>query len=1146
MQPLLPKLKSSLDSAGIKRLAEIAKPGIWEIGTSGDLNDLAGSLEIGKIDPNYLEVDSIPDMWARPLLFEMAFFDKNHLLHDRIIAEWRGLLAMLALKEIRNLPLDASEVKIPKREKRVYQSDEEKKTEVAAPDFLQALGDLVPEVYIAKDTDWHRVFVILFKGRPIGMTSPTTLVCTAVSCFNRIHDVPWFNGRLLENPVSFLNDYEKRSLVSWLDYVRANLAEVDIQPDSSDLRNELSQQMAEFQKELGKKEGQGVEPVPLSQAGMHLEHGIYQYIDKPVKRREYDPDTSHVKLMPSRKEPTPSPTLLVVDKQIARQWNTVEQDVVVIGSTTLSSFPFAGLGKDRKSFGSTFLEGAEWIKPEMFFTSKLFYVDQRNAFPGCIEIEGMKDINLQNRPITPIIPLQPWVLKYFTLDDLKKRIAFEKTNDGVLLRFTLPLQGHDQSQKPTGKVKEFVIKKEYRNADNDLFLLEGPKLPVVEIWPKFIADRWEAYYTYYSRQKPARTFYAEPITPGVELERQSEELNPCSTPTAGECFEQIVKLNRFPEAMACYFDVPVTSVDEFETIPAGVLLLKLPQKVEPQSDWKIGIDFGTTGTNVFYQIDEAAAKDEPDLLKFQDHFIRVTAASEVNYADSIFYRFVAGENANAPFLTLYHNLRSSITRRGVIRPLLDGHIFFKDRRTEFYAGDESFQTNLKWGKTEEDRQRAEAFLTQLCLQCAAEAVSQKARQISWRYSFPTAFSPFQRDSYARAWNNAVEWCYDHTGIGMVSTGLEDTKDEVRRERLKPIRKTESVASGQFFADKPDIKKAGAPFGSEAACIDIGGGTTDISIWKASRPIWQASLRFAGRDMFLSLLYQKPGFLSIFESDISKLLTLAAQGHVVRFYTQLDVLLKENWADWRRILHQKTGTPAFEGFIQLIALSLSGIMFYAGEVLGALSQDVGIGFPSQIPNVFVGGNGARMFDWLTGGESYTVDSEISELFKTMVIAGSGFNPRNQNFKICISPSPKHEVAYGLVSDVTNLAGVEKQESLGVIAGEAFIEQRARKEWHESISANRLHTGLEKTGNLLQFTKFLETFNGYAKSQSGGRVKAIKDYASPMEAAGKALSGDLSAYKYTDEDNIEVQPLFIMLVKHFVDIKVGQWVKTQQSG
>ena len=52
-------------------------------------------------------IDSIPDVCAKPLLFKMALFDLESTkefvagLHDRVLGEWRAILAMLALKNVK-------------------------------------------------------------------------------------------------------------------------------------------------------------------------------------------------------------------------------------------------------------------------------------------------------------------------------------------------------------------------------------------------------------------------------------------------------------------------------------------------------------------------------------------------------------------------------------------------------------------------------------------------------------------------------------------------------------------------------------------------------------------------------------------------------------------------------------------------------------------------------------------------------------------------------------------------------------------------------------------------------------------------------------------------------------------------------------
>ena len=101
--PLLPKRK---DASAINP----DKVGRWEDDSFNFLPALVQSLASGGKISDFDHIDSIPDVWARPLLFQMALFDETHELHPRILNEWRSILAMLALKEIRHLRLSTLDV----------------------------------------------------------------------------------------------------------------------------------------------------------------------------------------------------------------------------------------------------------------------------------------------------------------------------------------------------------------------------------------------------------------------------------------------------------------------------------------------------------------------------------------------------------------------------------------------------------------------------------------------------------------------------------------------------------------------------------------------------------------------------------------------------------------------------------------------------------------------------------------------------------------------------------------------------------------------------------------------------------------------------------------------------------------------------
>ena len=102
----MPKSTSSSFDSGTTRLLLLVVQGIGKKEILLNLRGLVKVLILPKTQTYFcLEIDSIPSMWARPLLFEMALYNDRHPVHTRILGEWRGLLAMLALKEWCDFPL---------------------------------------------------------------------------------------------------------------------------------------------------------------------------------------------------------------------------------------------------------------------------------------------------------------------------------------------------------------------------------------------------------------------------------------------------------------------------------------------------------------------------------------------------------------------------------------------------------------------------------------------------------------------------------------------------------------------------------------------------------------------------------------------------------------------------------------------------------------------------------------------------------------------------------------------------------------------------------------------------------------------------------------------------------------------------------
>ena len=744
--PLLPKLKKN------PRL-NFPNAGKWDSRGITVMDDLSVSLKVERESPLF-EINAVPDMWARPLLFEMALFDKSHLLYPRILGEWRGLLAMLALKELRSIfSLSVKPVTISANQPN------------RSPKFGTALDKMKPGAHLADDTTWNNLNIILFGNQPIGMTSPTTLVCTAVNYSKRIQNVAWFEekNQYLVDPVPFLNLREKKDLAGWLINLRNGvLGHKSLQNEDNMKIQLLVRLFDEFIVDLNTGISESKLVFQESQAGYGMTDGLFRLLDRPIHGDPIDPKSSHVRLEPSSGK-NPKRTLLVIDKGLAKQWKESEQDIKVIASTTLASFPFSEIDSNRREFAGTILpEGLELRLPEDFFTEKFFVIAQQEALPGEIKgIKGADNLKFQGDVITPIIPLNPEILDYLSRNDLYQRIRFESTTNGFKVYLRLPLSGNG------GKSREFEIEHEYRIGNGDVVKFDN--LPILEIWPNFETPSWKVYYTYYDTLGHQNTFYAkpkileEPLNEANSFKNQKNtevKINITGNTKNSRSFENRGVLEReitctetFPEALTC--KAMVTN----NLVTAGIILLSPPLPITqiPTESWIFGIDFGTTGTHVF----AGPENIEPQPVIFSERLMQITASGGAR--PNLYKYFIQDDpDRTSAFLSIFHDfqfysLKQIQSSQGLFEPILDGHIYFLPNVEEFRARMPGIIVDLKWGSTDE-RPRAQAFLEQLCIQCAAEAVLKGAKSISWRFSFPTAFSISDREDFIHIWNTICKQC----------------------------------------------------------------------------------------------------------------------------------------------------------------------------------------------------------------------------------------------------------------------------------------------------------------------------------------------------------------------------------------------------
>lgn len=1107
MQVLLPRLRDDNE----RRIANIDFAGDWIRRESGELENIRQSLDLTATGANFTQANSIPSMWARPLLFEMALYDSTHPMHERILGEWRGLLAMLALKEWYGFNLTFEPLEIPNP------------TDENSPEFLRVLHKLLPTHTLDANTTWERLNLILLDNDPIGITSPTTLVCTSVSySFQRM---PWFDRdkECLGDPTDLrdeenepvLKSGENEAVASWLDGLRQSqgiggLPIFDGNP-SAEYRERIrlitNTLHGLFDSFIADLVGDvPITPFPLSNNayGGPLA-GIYRGLDNPVRVLNRQPS---VKLVPSREE-APDTVILIDDQTIAEQWQRREQDVVVWGTRTLANY---------KTFSGELQEplpaDVRLQDPQNFFTEKLFVVGQEKAFHenGTLIPEGSNALMFNGVSVTPILPITQDLLSYLNVHDLQKRIEFERQSDAITVKLRLPLSGID------GQNQDFQISKQYSTDDIKSITFT----PVLEIWPNFKTPTWQTYYTYFTRAEQ-NTFDVKPFVPVGTAETRLLE--------RGMHKWEITKTSRFPEAMVC----------EYEGAEAGVLLISVPDVLSvSERTWTVGIDFGTSSTTVYRNNEQ----NRPERIEFATHLLQVTNSSQRGAL--LYDDFLPPENQETPFFSLFQQFNDDESEES----LLGGHIYFLDDYQKF-SGKENIVSNLKWSFEPRDLKRTRIFLKQLCLQCAAEAVRAEIGQINWRFSYPLSFTDLNRQQFENNWNTVVSDCQEATGL---------------QQQVVTPAQSESVAIAKYFATTLQDETDPGVF-RNAVCIDIGGETSDIAIWQDYELCWQTSLRFAGRHLFSNLLRENLNFLQTLGADEEGIELLRDElpnrGYQAEatptavmnpqessesdidsnFHARADALIQEQAGRWLQIFGRDLiADSEARGFIQLIATGIAGLLYYVGLVLRHLAAQKNLNFDPQMPSIYIGGNGSNILHWvglIEGNTDFRNANDCTRRLKQVVLDTSG-SEENDHRALSISRLPKEEAAFGLVVEgpVDDLETVD----IDILAGEAFTEDGNNCQLTELLTADRFTNRLRIDSELRQIGNFIKIFNDRLGERTG-RLTDLND--NEKKRICDIVNDDLTKRRQKSSEDIVVEPLFILALKELLTERAQQWRKTGRN-
>jgi len=266
-----------------------------------------------------------------------------------------------------------------------------------------------------------------------------------------------------------------------------------------------------------------------------------------------------------------------------------------------------------------------------------------------------------------------------------------------------------------------------------------------------------------------------------------------------------------------------------------------------------------------------------------------------------------------------------------------------------------------------------------------------------------------------------------------ATGIDhEFLDESGEESLL----TEAVAFASYFGNHLDRQLV------HTACLDVGGGTTDLSIWQENKLLHQVSVKFAGQDICTRVMQLKPAFIRLLFSsgttgdignDEAKLRNdpnfNSWFDNCLRY--ESDSLLKDRFP----ILRSQDEKQLID-FTSLMSVSFGGIYHYLGLILKGLDKEDLLLRQASMA-VYMGGNGARFMHWLDESSSFSKGSDVDELMGEIQTRSTGFSDNTGNIATTtLSSQFKDETACGLVSKGTNLSGIFDPRDDLMFAGESL--------------------------------------------------------------------------------------------------------------
>jgi len=1071
IRPYLPPLTDDAQLPGLQTAGE------WEdepVATY--LERLASALEAQRTNVNLSEVVSIPDVWAQPLVFTAAWSDEKHSLHAQAQAEWRGLLAVVALSRylglgVRMVPIDLEELS-----RNPWHSEGETADQGASdntPNIMRILAKYAPGIVLHDGLGWKQVAVIACNDKPLGLIIPSTLVCPARGYLNALPaSVYWRRG----GDHDHLTDPCESSQVSWgecralSEYLNHVIQELVPNLDTAQrLAGQMKAALTSYRNDADRL---------ASRLQRNTWKGTFSFseLNPPsTKSRPYQFLAQSVSLdvaASTSGESAPSETVLkareglenalrgavLADEDLATELNLKPQEIRIWGAYSLAQAlrDPGTLDRVRSSAGE---HGYAVLHAADLFSDNIFKIagGQAAAHP-----DSAKDF---------LLPLKPQALLFLGPEDLKSRLTVSEAAEKVDVTLKLPLSSAD------GRKHEVTVRKSYPSGR-----VQQIEPPVLATWPDFSSVYWKHHIAFYSGEPKKENFVpvqaislkilvaslsgyrssAEVVERVMHLDlfEESKRTELLGFPTEHYPASGIIWSDHNPEALVC--KTVGTSLEGGR--PVGLLLLERLPEISPRRDddrWKIGIDFGTTNTSVYF----AECKDgeiNPRSIPFQPRI-----KSPLVLPDDVLGRLLVrdellsvDDEISVPFLSVLQDRGFDSSRQW--RPFYTRHVRYVRRvigaleRLRSRVGSRGLHFDLKWSDDAHNRRRVEDYLTQIALQSLAEIVilGINPERIDWYFSYPGSFLSKKIESFKDIYVQAIASArgLQHPGEGTIE---------------KPQTRLEGESAARYFRHLEPIT-----FGQNVITIDVGGQTSDICIWSERRLVWQTSQHLAGQHIVIDYLANHLEFfdkLEYSEGDIGNIKEKLKEfgsdheniHHALEIFVNSDIYKNIYEQNIRHIREEGN----FAGLLKVAEFCFVGLIHYLAIVSRHLNEHKHLPPEMSDLHLCLGGRGSLIFQEVEKSETET---NLQTLFTE--VSGIDVDRVSLHF----SKKPKHEVAYGLMIPPSGADDLDTSSpyEAAVIGEQLIIAGKARNPTDKLVPEDV--DAKWETRALPEFERFIENY------------------------------------------------------------------------